>query len=148
MIRVTPCVRAPQTPRKRKAATMRQECNMDDVEEPRTVTTNTCAWKHLTGVRGRNLLREKGCGLAVISGAAFLHVGFEIQQALLNGYCAPHSVSLAQYNSYAESCILANCRAGIVDECVQAVLGSTDWDGGKAVSQEAEGMLAKLGFSR
>ena len=75
-----------QTLRKRKAATMRQDGTMDDVEEPGTVTTHTCAWEHLAVVRGRNLLREKGCGLAAISGAAFLQGGFEIKQALPNGF--------------------------------------------------------------
>ena len=80
---------------------------------------------------GRNLLREKGCGLAAISGAAFLQGGFEIKQALPDGYCVLHSVSLAQHNSYADSCILANYQAKIVDECVHAVFGER-WDGGKA----------------
>ena len=70
-VRDTPCVRAPQTLLKRKAATRRQGGTMDDVGELGTVTTHTCAWEYLTVVRGRNLLREKGCGLAAINGAAF-----------------------------------------------------------------------------
>ena len=90
--------------------------------------------------------REDVVCLAAISGAAFLQGGLEIKQALPNGYCALHSVSLPQHNSYAESCKPANCRAEIVDECVQAVWGSTDWDGRKAVSQEAEEMLANSVF--
>ena len=91
---------------------------MDDVEEPATVTTHTCAWEHLAVVRGRNLLRERGCGLAAMRHS--LQGGFEIKKTLPDGYCALHSVCLAQHNSYADCCILANCRAEIVDECVQA----------------------------
>ena len=119
---------------------------MDDVELVGTVTASTCVWEHLAVVRGRKLLLDKRCGLAAIDKAALLQGGFEIRHAPPDGYCALHSVSLGKLNKTADPEILQDYRVEMQEECIHEVFGDY-WDGEEEVSHEAEGKLAKLGFT-
>ena len=94
---------------------------MDGVEDLGTVATNTCLWEYPAVVRGRKLLREKGCGMVKIGEAAWVQDGFEIRNTPPDGYCALHSVSLGHFDSPADSSASEEYREEIELECIDEV---------------------------